>query len=909
MTTVWVRIYRALLRLYPRGMRVRDGHEMLGLFVDLLEEERRERGSMAAAKRAIGVYLEVPRSAWAAHVAVRRTRQLGRLRRGHFVGDVGTDLRRAAVSLRRSPGFVAVALLTLALGMGATTAMFTLIHATLLRPLPFPEPDNLYMVYLTTRTPGRETRPTRWSYGEFQVLRDRDLGFQGLAAFARAEFNLTGEGVPYHVRGEVVSSGYFAVLGVPTALGRTFLAGEDGASGRTAVAVVSDELWRSALGGRGGLRGEQIKVNGVAMEVIGVMPPGFKGLTGRADVWVTHAMAPEVYYPSHFTSHQHFLNVAGRLRDGQTVESVASALNSLEPTLAEQFGAQHEGEGQWGATLRSLGSERIDPAVRRASLVLFGAAFLVLMIASANLAALLLSRGLARQREMAIRRALGSSRARLVREALIESGLLGLSGGALGLLLTLWLTQWGASFLSARLATRQLSQFATVSVDGSVLLFTAIVSLGTGLVFGLGPALRASRADVDMTLRGGARAGPAMLGGRRPGPFAVLVVSEFTLALILLVGASLMLETLDNLRARAPGFDPEGVVTFRIQPPLAEYSSEQGPALLERVLDAVSGIQGVTSASVGPCAPLMTTCAWREVRLPLEVDPGGAVRATFRRHYVGPDFLRTLGIPLLRGRWITRGDRQGSPNVTVVNRRAAETLWPGEDPIGKRVVLGSGEFMNPDSTAIVVGMVADVRYGTAEEPIGLDIYTSYRQFSRSFTYVMVKSDLPLSTLVPELRSAIRGVDPDLPIYDVATMGSRGSSALARPRFTGFLLASFAALALVLAALGIYGVMSELVSRRRRELGVRMAIGADRRILIRYIVGRGATLALAGVSLGVVGALILARVLESQLWGVSSTDGLVLAGAATFLLAVGLVAVLVPAIRAARVDPVVVLRSE
>ncbi|MFV2008205.1 MAG: ABC transporter permease, partial [Longimicrobiales bacterium] len=484
-----------------------------------------------------------------------------------------------------------------------------------------------------------------------------------------------------------------------------------------------------------------------------------------------------------------------------------------------------------------------------------------------------------------------------------------LSGGALGLLLTLWLTQVGASFLSARLATRQLSQFATVSVDGSVLLFTAIVSLATGVVFGLGPALQASRADVDMTLRGGARAGSAMLGRRRPGAFAVLVVSEFALALVLLVGASLMLETLDNLRAREPGFDPEGVVTFRIQPPLATYSSEQGPALLESVLGAVSGIQGVRSASVGPCAPLMTTCAWREVRLPLEVDPGATVWPSFRRHYVGPDFLRTLGIPLLRGRWLTDGDRQGSPNVTAVNRRAAETLWPGEDPIGKRVVLGTGEFMSPDSTAIVVGVVANVRYGTAEEPIGLDIYTSYHQFSRAFTYVMVKSDLSLSTLVPELRRAIREVDPDLPIYDVATMGSRASSALARPRFTGFLLASFAALALVLAGLGIYGVMSELVSRRRRELGVRMAIGADRSILIRHIVGRGATLALAGVSLGVVGAVVLARVLESQLWGVSSTDGLVLAGAATFLLTVGLVAVLIPATRAARVDPVVVLRIE
>ena len=496
-----------------------------------------------------------------------------------------------------------------------------------------------------------------------------------------------------------------------------------------------------------------------------------------------------------------------------------------------------------------------------------------------------------------------------MREALIESGLLGVSGGALGLLLTFWLTELGSSFMAARLETRQLSQFATLSVDGSVLVFAALVSLGTGIVFGLGPALRASRADVDLSLKGGAHPRPLVPRGRRPGPFAVLVVSEFALALVLIVGASLLLETLGNLRGRELGFDPEGVLTFRIQPPLAMYPSEDGPFLLQRVLDQVKRLPGVRVASVGPCAPLMTTCAWREVRLPLEVDPGGTVWPAFRRHYVGPDFLRTLGIPLLRGRWISDGDRPGSPNVVVVNRRAAETLWPGQDPIGKRVVLESGNFMNPDSTAVVVGVVEDVRYGTATEETGPDIYTSYHQFSRSFTYVMVKSDLPLRVLVPELRRAVREVDPDLPIYDIATMHGRVSSALADSRFNGVLLTGFAALALGLAALGIYGMMSELVSRRRREMGIRMAIGADRGSLLRLVVGRGLKLALLGVALGGLGSLGLTRVLTSQLWGVSATDRSVFAGAAAFLLGVGVIAVFLPAARAARVDPVVVLKSE
>ena len=908
MTTLWIRIYRALLRVYPAGVRERDGREMLQLFTDLLEAERRERGSLAEARKALRIYLEVPRSASAARRAGSRFPRWGWVQ---MLSNLGADMARAARSLRRSPGFASVAVLTLALGMGATTAMFTLIHATLLRPLPFPEPDRLAMVYLANRTPGRGEVRTRWSYGEFELLRARERGFEGLAAFTRAEFNLSDEDAPYHVWGEVVSADYFDVLGVGAARGRTFVPEEDGVGGLRAVAIVSDELWRGALGGASAPLGKPIRVNGVPMVVVGVMPPGFKGLTGRADVWVTHATAPQVYYPGHFTSHQHFLSVVARLGNGQTLESAASALSSLEPSLAVSYGALHESGGRWGATLRPLESARVDPAVRRSSLVLFGAAILVLMIASANLAGLLLSRGLARQREMAIRRALGASRGRLVREALLESAVLGLSGGALGLVLTIWITNLGSQFLAVRLMTRRLSQFAAVAVDGHVLAFAVVVSLVVGLLFGVGPAFRASGAQVDMTLRGGARSsGPDRNPpGRRPGAFAVLVVSEFALALVLLVGASLLFKTFDNLSAREPGFEPEGVLTFRIQPPLATYPAEQGPPLLERVLGAVERIQGVRSASVGPCAPLMTTCAWRDVRLPLNVDPSATAWPTFRRHYVDADFLRTLGIPLLKGRWLSDDDRPGSPNVVVVNRRAAGMLWPGRDPVGKRVVLGSGNFIGPDSTAIVVGVVDDVRYGSVDEAVGLDIYTSYRQFSRSFTYVMVKSDLPPDALVPELRRAIRGVDPDLPIYDVRTMADRVDAALARPRFNVILLASFAALALVLAALGIYGVMSALVSRRRREMGIRLAIGAGRSTLLGFVVARGVKLALLGIALGGLGSLGLTRVLASQLWGVSTKDPAVFAGAAAFLLIVSVVAVYLPAARATKVDPVVVLRSE
>lgn len=824
------------------------------------------------------------------------------------------DLRYALRTLRRGPAFTATAVVILALGIGATTSMFSLLHATLFRQLPFPEPDRLVALHLTQEWAGEEIRRTRWSYPEFQALRETVPAFQAVAVFGAAGFNLTGAREPERVRGEVVSAAYFRVLDVDAALGRTFVPEDDRPSGAEPVAILSHELWASRFGAEEGLIGGTVRVSGVPLTVVGIMPAGFQGLTGPVDLWVPQATAALVYYPEQLTTHQHFQSAVGRLRGGTSLSAAAAALEAMEPVLRERWGGEHEGDAVWGASLSPLDAARVDPEVRQARLVLFGAVLLLLLIAGADLAGLLLGRGLSRRRELAVRMALGSSRGRLIRQVLTESTVLALLGGGAGFLVAVWVTGLAGSLVPTGYTGAgfgRLHQFASVSVDGWVLAFALGVSLLVGLAFGLGPALRATRPGADLSLRSEGEAGPGERGaGWVPSGFSLLVVGEFALALTLLVGAGLLVETLSNLRARDATFDADGVLTFRISPSLSRYSAEDGPALLEAVLERVSAVPGVRYASVDRCVPL-SSCSSRFVRLPPEEDPGGGWTLA-RRHYVAPEHFRALGIELLRGRPLSPTDRPGSPNAVVVNRTLAETLWPGEDPVGRRLVFQGADlnFIGTDSAATVVGVVEDVPYGGPAEPAGLDLYTSFRQFSWPSTEVIVRAEgVPSGALVPALRRALLEVDPDLPIHDVATLEERLGQALAGPRFNGGLLATFAALALVLAAVGIYGVMSQYVGRRTREMGIRQAVGAEASDVLGLVVRRGLALAGSGLVVGAAGGLALTRLLASQLYGVSPTDPHIFLGAAAFLAAAALVAVFLPARRASRVDPAVALKGE
>jgi putative ABC transport system permease protein len=916
-------LYRMCIALFPEDVRRRDGAEMLRLFEDLVGGARRERGRWVALVSVLRICAQVPRDAWSAHrrdadpdgASVLPRLSTRWISVARLTDMVGFDLRVASRGLSRSPRFTILAVITLALGIGATTFTFSLLYATLFRPLPFPEPDRLVALSLTDEALGGDARIVRWSYPEFEALRETARDLKGVAAFSRTEFNLSLGSEPVHVPGEVVSASYLEVLGVEAAVGRVFSSEEDRVPGSHPVVMLSHDLWTGRLGRERDILGSTVRVNGVPLVVIGVLPAGFRGLTGRADVWVTQAMAPQVTYTGQLTTPQHFLNVVGRLRDDATLAEAGVALAALAPVLLERFGDDHEAGSAWRARLTPLDAAKVDPSSRRSRLILFGAVLVVLLITAANMAGLFISRGLSRRREAAIRRALGSSRWGLIRQVLAESTLLGLLGGIGGVALSFALTEVLSIVSPGQMGRgpdafgRQISEFAYVATDGWVVVFAVAVSLVLGVGFGLGPALSAARRGAELNARS---CGPDDPTGRRrsgwlSGSFATLVVTEFAMALTLLVAAGLLIETLINLTSRDPGFDPSGLVTFRLQPPQAQYPTEVGPPLLEEVLERVSAVPGVISASVGPCAPLTGGCAWREIRSLSEAPGGGWVSS--RRHYVGPDHFETLGIPLLAGRALSTGDRPGSRNVVVVNQSAAEVLWPGRDPLGRIVVFGAGNFIGGDSTALVVGVVGDVLYGEPDEPVGLDVYTSYLQFSRPFTRVVVRVAGSPTALVSSFRRAVMEVDSDLPIYDVRAVEDPLLGATTEWRFDAVLFASFSGLALLLAAIGIYGVMAQFVSARTREIGVRMAVGAGRNDVVRLVVERGLVLSLTGVAIGTAGALVATRLLDSQLYEVSPTDPFTFIGAAVILVLVGMLSVYAPAARATRVDPVTVLRGD
>ena len=829
------------------------------------------------------------------------------------------DLHYAVRSLRKAPGFTTAAALTLALGVGANTAVFGLVSATLFRPLPFPDPDRLVTLYQSYEEAGRSPVPTPWSYPEFAAVRSSLTAVSEMAAYYAGDVNLSGTGAdPIRVGAEMVSASYFRALGVQPALGRTFLPHEDSIPGAHRVAMLGDGVWRREFGADPRVVGRRILLNGVALTVVGVLPEGFRGLTGEGQVWIPHAMAPEVYFPRHLSTREQFLSVVARLRPGVPLEraraEVASVATRVAAATRQETGAEAGGE-RWRAALLTLEEARRDPATVRAQLVLAGAVFFVLLIAAVNLSGMLLARSVGRSREMAVRTALGAGRGRLLRQALVESGAIGLLGGALGALIAVWSIHLLSALAPERLGgggsriTRlRLDSFSTPQADWRVIAFAGVLALAAGLLAGLVPALRATRGDLSGALKTGARGSTVGVGSlRRPTALSGIAVSQVAFALVLLVGAGLLLKEFNRLRSLHTGLDAAGVVTFHLDPPESTYGGEAAGALLQRILERVEAVPGVTSTTVGRCLP-GTGCS--STSLYIAGRPVPASPPIVRRHYVGPDHFRTLGIPLLRGRGITPEDRAGRSRVAVVNETAARRLWPGEDPIGKRVWFSSGGgFASPDSLTEIVGVVGDVRYGAPGEEVEPDFYTSYLQYVLPATMVMVRTAGDPTALVPALRRAVAEVDPNLPIHNVRTVAEMRAEALAGERFATAALSIFAALGLLLAALGVYGVMAYSVTQRRRDIGIRLALGATPRTVLRQVVGQGTALTGVGVALGALLSLGLARVLSSLLDGIGSADPLVLAAVALVLLVVALITSYLPARSAARVDPMTTLAAE
>jgi predicted permease len=820
--------------------------------------------------------------------------------------DLVRDFRLAIRGLRRNVGFTAVAVLTLALGLGVNTAIFGILDAALLRPLPYPEADRIVTVDILAARPDGGT-PDRfpWSYPKYELFRRSASSFSGLAGYSSANLNLLTPEGPVRLEAEEVGGAYFGILGVTPAAGRLFQPGDDATPGEPLAVVLGHGLWQERFGADPAVVGRDVRLNGQALTVVGIAPAGFRGLTGSAEAFVPITLATRFEYAGILNeAGNHWFQVVGRLRPGQSVEQAESEARRAGAIVDRQYRFPEQ-QGDWTAGVRELAASRVDPGFRRSVILLSGAVGLVLLIACVNLTSLLLVRAVARRREIAVRLALGAGRGHLVRQVLAEALVLALAGGGLGILLAR-----GTVGLLLRLgpdaAGAGLFDPASVSIDGRVLVAALGLTLLAALLVGVIPAVQASRAGMTEPLKSG-----ATVGGERHWTQRGLVVAEVALAVVLLVGAGLLIRSFALLHARDPGFRPEGVLTLRYAAASGDLAQRDPAGFREQLTGRLGAIPGVDAASVGLCAPLTARCATTVVNRVDGRQLGiGSGAPAIGWHMATPDHFRALGIPILRGRAFTPQDRQGAPRVVVLNERAAERLWPGQDPIGRRIGAATAYFAGGDSTAEVVGVVADVRYGGLDDEPMPDLYFPALQarFGGFGTlFVRAGSGRP-EALLDAIRREVRALDPNLPLYNVLTMEQRAGAALARPRFAATLLGAFAGIALVLAVVGLYGVLAFAVAQRTREIGLRMALGAGEGRVLRGVLGQGLALAGAGILLGLLGAVALQRIMGGLLYGVAATDPLILGGMALLMALAATAAALLPARRATRVDPMVALRE-
>jgi len=838
----------------------------------------------------------------------------GRMRMGF-----GRDLSYAVRSLMKARWFAVTTIVMLAVGIGANVAIFSLANAVLLRPLPFADPDRLMIVHLLA--PDRETpgvvRPNIWSFPKYESFREKQRAFEVMTAFGDGNWNLTGTDSPERLSGEFVESTYFDALGIRAVEGRTFSAEETRTPGSAPLAVLGYGVWTRRFAADPAVVGRSIDLNGIPYTIVGILPRGFRGLTGSADVWVpiTTIAAEDLRNP-----YDHSYTVVARRRAGVSPAQADADARIVGQAVDARY---HDGRNPaWSAMAMPLDDQRVDPIVRRSILLLLAAVGSVLLIVCLNLANLTLFKALARQREVAIRLALGASRFRIVRQQMTESVLLGLCGAVAGLGAASLILRIGSSLmpdlrmvLSGPAAgpgratagqTVGLTRVALdyVGFDTSTLLFTMLAAVITTMLFGLAPAWAGSRRDLTTAMKawssGETREGARWLGGRN-----LLVVAEIALALVLLTGAGLMLTSVTRLQSTTLGFNPDSVLTFRVPLAAPRYDSRSAVQLLERLTTGLSQRNGVIAATYGSCAPLSGGCNRTTLKRP-DRPPTSGAENPIGVLWALPGYFDTLGIRLVRGRVFTDRDRPGQPKVVVISETAARSYWPGEDPIGKRVAVGQGGFGGEG--AEIVGIVQDVRYGSVETSVMPDIYLPLLQSMRSGGFIFVKSRLSAAALIPIVRQEVAALDRDVPLIDIKMMDERFGDATWRTRIGAWLLGLFAALALALSALGLYGVMSQGVEQRRRELGVRLALGAQRADILRLIFGRVLLLALAGIALGVALAVPAMRLLTSLLYQVRPGDPLVFISLSLVLLGVALLAGYLPARRATNVDPLTTLRD-
>ena len=812
------------------------------------------------------------------------------------MNHLSRDLKYAWRVFRKSPGFTLIAVLTLAFGIGANTAVFSVVDSVLLRPLPFPEPEELIQVW--SQFPSMEFFEFWLSQPEYEALKEEIDSFEVLGAYSFGGRNLSRDGItPVRITVSLADQDFFETLGLNARVGRTFSAEEDSPGGNPA-AILSYPLWRDSFGADSSVIGQSIFLDGVKTDVVGVMPPGITVVSGsNVDAW----LPMQLDHANPRPRGNHFIRVLGRLKQGRTFDQAQA---EIETWLAAADPNQHVLNTQFHPVLMVPLHEQITGDVRTALILLLGAVTFVLLICCVNVANLFLARAGARRREIAVRSAMGAGRRRLVSQLLSESALIALAGGVLGYAIA----RLGVGLLLA-LNPSSLPRDVELSLDPRILIFTLGVSMLTGLVFGLAPALQTIRTDLNQTLKDGGRGGaePNQTGGRK-----WLVTAEIALSLVLVVGAGLMIRSFVAIQGVEAGFNPENRLALRVFLPSSDYPTNEGVlSFYHRLEERMQNLPGVRSATVTSNIPMRSTLNANDFQIE-GFQPGPQtppVNVDFQKA-ITPSFFGTLEVELKQGRLITEQDRADGKMVVVVSESLVKRFFPVEDPLGRRIrASSSGPW------AEIVGVVGNVKEDSLEAEFQTHMYFPLLQNLTSRGFVFRGMDIVLHTdgdplsLIPTVRRTIASMDPKLPVADVQTMEELLGSSLDRRRFTVALLACFAVLSLGLAAIGIYGVMAYSVSQRTGEIGIRMALGAARQDVLSLIFRQGVIIVLAGVAVGVVASLLLTRLMGTLLYQVSLTDPATYMAVLAVLLAVAALASFIPARRASRVDPMVALRAE
>jgi putative ABC transport system permease protein len=801
------------------------------------------------------------------------------------------EIRYSARTLIKSPGFTAVAVLALTLGIGANTAIFSIVNSVLLRPLPYSDPARLVQLWEAKPTLGRKEITA--SYPNFADWRDQNHVFEHVVAYADWSFNLTGTGDPERIRSSIVSPNFFAALGIQPIRGRVFVEGDD-QTGKDLVVVINESLWKRRFDSDPNIVGKSLNLDDKSFTVVGVIARGAQAplLSDEIELW-----APVSHGVAHTNRRGHYLNVFARLSPAATPQQAQTEMNTIASRLEQQYPESNKG---LGVRVVPLG-DQIVGNFRTSLLVMLAAVVFVLLIGAVNVANMLLARAAVRQKEMAIRTALGAGRWQIVRQLLTESVLLSLLSGALGLLVAIW----GIDLLVA-LSPHDLPRVKEVTIDLRVLGFTLAVSLLTGILFGLLPALQASRPNLNERLKAGGR--NATGGTNRQRLRGSLVIAEIALSLVLLIGAGLLIRSFVRLQAVNPGFNAANVLTMRIDLTGPKYKTgAQVIAFQNQLLERLKRLPDVQSASTRSFVPIARDDSFANLGFNFEGRKADEVdRPVAYYNAVSPDYFQTMMIPLLKGRGFSDRDVRGTQNVAIVNSTLAQRYLRGEDPLGKRITLED----NPkeEDWVTIVGVVGDTKpRELRSEPVA-ELYMPYNQQPEEGMSLMIRHS-GASGVAAAVRNEVLALDKDQPVYSVRSLDSVLSESVAGPRFRTMVLGIFAAVALILASVGIYGVISYGVSQRTQEIGIRMALGARTPDVLKLVVKGGMMLVLIGIVIGIAGAFALTRLLTTLLFGVTPTDALTFASVALLLIIVSALACYIPARRATKVDPLVALRNE